>query len=1016
MRKFRQKGNERCQSMNLKGIFFGIKTSVILISFVFLNYFSAQAYTETRQQTVRGKVTSAEDGAPLPGVTVRIKGAQQGTNTNSEGVYEIEADPKSILEFYFIGYVRREEPVGNRLTVDVSLSPDIQSLEAVTVEVGYGSLKQKEVTSAVAHVDTAQFRQSGARNPLDLIQGKVAGLQVTRTSGSNPNSSPNVQLRGVVTVTGSASPLYVIDGIPGGNMDLLQQDDILSIDVLKDGSGAAIYGSSANAGVILVTTKKGKAGAPSFTYNSYVRKEYLAQRPNTLSAQEFRDRVASGDIDQEDFGNNTDFYDMLINHDNISNNHNFAMSGGTSNTNYRASVFYRNLEGISLENGRQEYGARLNINQKGLDNRLNVQLNLATNFNNANLLGGGAWESEAFKNPTLSNYNPDGSYRFDLTSTNEYARLMQETSFRKQQTTSADFKADLDLFYGLKASVFGSVQRNAYNDSQYAPQDSENSLENTDYPGGAWAAKSDFLSQSYAFEPTLQYNKVFNEKHDLTAIAGYSYRYYKEEGLSAQNRGFINDLFHEDNLSDGTALIDGKASMDSYKNDNTLIAFFGRVNYTFNNKYMAQFILRHEGSSRFGDNNKWGNFPAVSAGWNVSEEEFMKGVRFVDYLKLRIGYGETGNSGFANNASRVTLGGGGRYLYPDGFYRETYGPTRNPNPDLRWETKQELNLGIDYTLFNNKLSGSIDLFDRKTIDLLDTYTSPQPPYIQSSIYTNVGSISSKGIELAFSYNAINRDDFKWSIDLAASTTRNVLDSYSNDIYTVEYKTFGGIGGAGALGDAFTTYEGEKVGEFWGKRFAGFTEDGKWLFYNRNGEAVPNDQINYSKDRDLTDLAPIGNAVPKYYLSLTNSFKYKQFDFRIFMRGRFDYDILNTMALSYANKTWSGNLLKETFGKYSQINDTYMYSDYYLENGSYWKIDEVTLGYTFKLPTKLVKNLRIYATGQNLATITSYTGNDPDFVSDTGLGNADGSGKSLGIDSRGAYPSTRSFLFGVNLNF
>ncbi|MFC6099771.1 SusC/RagA family TonB-linked outer membrane protein [Olivibacter domesticus] len=968
------------------------------------------------QQTVRGKVVSAEDNTPLPGVTVRIKGEQIGTNTNAEGLFELQASTNSVLEFSYLGYVSKEEPVSNRMQINVSLSPNIQSLEEVTVSVGYGTLKQKEVTSAVAHIDTAQFRQSGARNPLDLIQGKVAGLQVTRTSGSNPNTAVAVQLRGVVSVAGSASPLYVIDGIPGGNMDLLQQDDIESIDVLKDGSGAAIYGSSANAGVILVTTKKGKAGTSSFTYNNYARKEYVARRPNTLSAEAFREKVNSGEINQQDFGQNTDFYDMLINHSNLSNNHNLAMSGGTSNTNYRASVNYRNLEGISLANARQEYGARLNVNQKGLDDRLNVMLNLATNFNKQNRLGGGGWESEVFKNPTLSNFNEDGSYRFDLISTNEYARLMQETSWRKQQTTSGDFKADLDLLPGLRGSVFGSYQRESRNDSQYAPQNSEGSLENTDYPGGAWAAKGDFLSESYAFEPTLQYQKLIAEKHNLTAIAGYSYRYYKEEGFNAENRGFINDLFHEDNLGSGTALIDGKAGMSSFKNDNTLIAFFGRINYTFNSKYMAQFILRREGSSRFGDNNKWGNFPAVSAGWTVSEENFMKNVTFVDFLKLRAGYGVTGNSGFANNASRVTLGGGGRYLYPDGFYRETYGPNRNPNPNLKWETKRELNIGIDYALFNSKLSGSIDVYNRKTNDLLDTYTSPQPPFIRDQIYTNVGSISSKGIEVAFSYKAVDHRDFKWSVDLAASTTKNVLDTYSNDIYTVEYKTFGSIGGAGDLGEAFTTYEGEKVGEFWGKRFAGFTEDGKWLFYNRNGEAVRNDQINNSKDRSVTDLAPIGNAVPKYYLSLTNSFKYKQFDFRIFMRGKFDYDILNTMALSYGNKTWSGNLLKETFTEYSEINDTYMYSDYYLESGSYWKIDEITLGYTFKLPSKLIKNLRVYATGQNLATITGYSGNDPDLVSDTGLGNPDGNDRRLGIDNRSSYPSTRSFLFGLNLAF
>ncbi|PRD54353.1 SusC/RagA family TonB-linked outer membrane protein [Sphingobacterium gobiense] len=973
---------------------------------------------QAQQTVVEGTVRDAKTKDALAGATIQLKGESTSVQTDQSGNFKINAAASDILIISYMGYKSKERSIDSQLSIDILLESQFTEVEEVVIQVGYGNLKQREVTSAVAHVDSSQFRQSGARNPLDLIQGKVAGMQVTRTSGSNPNSSPNVQLRGVVSVAGSASPLYVIDGIPGGNMDLLQQDDILSIDVLKDGSGAAIYGSSANAGVILVTTKKGKAGPAQFSYNNYIRKEYLQRRPDVLSAREFREKIASGELPESvaDRGYNTDFYDMIINHNNISHNHNLAMSGGTAETNYRASANYRNLEGIGLENGRQEFGARLNINQRGLNDRLNIMMNLATNFNNANLLGGGGWESEAFKNPTFSNFNDDGSYYFDLQSTNQYARLMQETSRRKQQTTSADFKADLDILPGLKGSVFGSYQRNAYNDSQYAPQNSESSLENTDYPGGAYAAKSDFLSQAYAFEPTLQFSKQLGTQHNFTAIGGYSYRYYIEEGMNASNRGFINDLFHEDNLGQGEALIDGRATMGSFKNDNTLIAFFGRVNYSFADKYILQAIVRREGSSRFGANNKWGTFPAISAGWNMSEESFMENVSFVNYLKLRLGYGVTGNSGFSNNASRVTLGGGGRYLYPDGQYRETYGPTRNPNPNLRWETKHEVNLGVDFTLFTHRLSGSLDLFQRKTVDLLDTYDSPQPPFIQSSIYTNVGTISSKGIELAFNYKAITKEHFNWDIDVAASTTRNVLDTYSNDVYIREYKDFGSIGGAGDLGNAFITYEGEKVGEFWGKRFAGFTDEGKWLFYNRDGEAVRNDQINYSKDRDMTDLAPIGNAVPKYYLSLNNSFNYKRFDFRVFMRGKFGYDILNTTALTYGNKVWTGNLLRDAFTKYDEIDDTYMYSDYYIENGSHWKLDEITVGYTFNIPSTTIKNLRVYLTGQNLATITSYSGSDPDFISDTGLGNADANGRSLGIDSRGAYPSTRSFLFGINFGF
>jgi len=977
-------------------------------------------HVKNHQETpVKGTVKD-EKGLPLPGVSVKVKGNPTGVSTDANGNFSINAPSKTAtLVFTFIGYNEKEVLIAAQSTLSVQLEPATTTLKSVeVVAIGYGSISTKEVTSAVAHVGTEDFRQSGSRNPLDLIQGKVAGLQLSRPGGSNPNSPVTSQLRGAVTTQGNSSPLYVIDGIPGGNPDLLQQDDIASIDVLKDGSGAAIYGTSANAGVIIITTKKGKPGPPTFDYSTYFRKEYIQNRPDFLTADEYRQKIASGELKQQDFGSSTDFFDQLINHDNFSQNHNLALSGGTDKTTYRASINYRNLEGIGRENSREEYGVRFNINQKGLDDRLNIQLNLATNFNKANLLGGGAagWESETAKNPTLSNYNTDGTYRFDLTSTNEFARLAQETNYRKQQTSSADGKVDLTIAEGLKASIFGSVTRNSYDDGKYRLKASEDSQENSDFPNGGYAYKGTFLEQNFALEPTLQYEKTFLEKHRLTAVAGYSYRYNMFEGSFAENRGFLNDQFREDNLSEGAALGVGKAGMDSNKEDNTLIAFFGRVNYAFNNKILAQFILRREGSSKFGANNKWGNFPAVSAGWNISEENFMKSLKFVNYLKLRAGYGVTGNSPTLNNVSRVTLTGGGKYLFPDGNYYETYGPGRNPNPNLKWETKREVNIGLDFKLFDNKLTGSIDAFKRTTKDLLDTYTSPQPPNVASTIFTNVGTISSTGLEIALSYAALRTDDFSWNIDVTASTTSNKLDSYSNDVYKVKYIQTGSIGGAGDLGNAFTTFEQSNIGIFYGKRFAGFTDDGKWLFFNRNGEAVTNDKINNSRDdMSTTDLAPIGNAVPKYYASWTNSFSYKNWDLRVFLRGKFDFDALNTTAMTYGNKTWSGNLLRDTFTKHSQINDTYMYSDYYIEDASFIKIDEVTLGYNFKLNKKWLRNLRVYATGQNLATFTKYSGNDPDFILDTGIGNAV-DGKSLGLDTRGPYPSTRSFLVGLNVGF
>ncbi|MBC7417388.1 MAG: TonB-dependent receptor plug domain-containing protein, partial [Pedobacter sp.] len=523
------------------------------------------------QNVITGTVLG-EKNESLPGATVKNEASQKTAVTDVNGKFSITADVGDTLSFSYIGFVSKKVTIGisNKIVVTLSSSSDTNLKDVNIVSIGYGTLPQKEVSSAVAHVGSEDFRESGSRNALDLIQGKVAGLTITRASGSNPNSGVSVQLRGVTTVTGSSSSLFVIDGIPGGNPDLLQQNDIESIDVLKDGSAAAIYGSSANAGVILITTKKGKAGPPQFNYSAYVRKEYYNRWLDFLTPEEYKARIASGDIKQKDFGSQTDFVDQLINHKNISTNHNFNMSGGTDKTSYRASFNYRDLQGIAKENSRDEYSLRFNINQTGLDDRLKIQANLATNFNKANLLGGGGWESEQTKNPTLSNFNPDGSYRFDLTSTNEFARLSQETYYRKQQTTSADVKADLDIIDGLKASVFGSVTRDNRNDGAYRNKDGENSVQNTDFPNGGYAGKSDLLNQDFAFEPTLQYNRTIASKHTINALLGYSYRYGISEGLSANNRGFINDLFHEDNLGQGSALGIGKAGEGSFKNDNTL--------------------------------------------------------------------------------------------------------------------------------------------------------------------------------------------------------------------------------------------------------------------------------------------------------------------------------------------------------------------------------------------------------------------------------------------------------------
>ncbi|XWW46423.1 SusC/RagA family TonB-linked outer membrane protein [Fibrella sp. USSR17] len=963
--------------------------------------------------TIRGRVLD-ELGKTVPGVTILLKGTSStGTVTDADGAYTLNVpDGTGTLVVSSIGFTTQEVAIDNRSTIDVTLRTDVKSLSEVVV-VGYGTQRRAEVTSAVSTVKVEDFNQGGVRSPLDLIQGKVAGLTITRTQGNNPNAGASIQLRGLVSVNGSQSPLIVIDGIPGGNLDLLQQDDIASFDVLKDGSAAAIYGTRANAGVILITTKKGQSGPPRFDYSTYVQHEVVNRRPRFLTADEWRaykaDPTNVKAAQMADLGASTDWYSQLINKGNLSQYHNMALSGGTAASNYRASVYFNGADPITLQNDRKQYGGRLSMFQRGLNDRLSAQINLATNLSKGNLLGGqgGDFENALGRNPTQPVYNPNGTFYEEGSTTNPIGRLTLERNRRDQLTTSADARVTLEPIDGLRLSAFGSYVRDSWNDNEYRRTDSRFSqigtLNGTSVNGTGYAYKRNYITNNYAFEPTAEYSRNIADDHTVRALVGYSYQYGTAEDFSAGNSGFLNNIFQENNLGAGNFLQLGKSSLYSFKEDNTLIAFFGRLNYSYKDKYIAQFILRREGSSRFGANNKFGNFPAASVGWTISQESFMRDVRFVNNLKLRAGYGVTGNQGIPNYQSLVRLSTGNQYLNDDGIWRQTYGPSNNPNPNLRWERKAEFNVGLDFGLFGNRLTGTLDVYRRRTTDLLGSFNTQLPPYIQSTLYTNVGTIDNNGVELSLSGTVLKKDNFSWSMDLIASTQSNKLASFSNDVFKVTFLTFGDIGGFGALGPAIRTIEGGSLGSFYGKRFAGFTPEGRWLFYKATGEAVTADKIVPNDDYTY-----IGNGIPKYYASWTNRFQYKNLDLTLFFRGKFKYDILNLQQVFFGNKVYlPNNVLQDAITRNSQINDALQYSDYYLERGDFVKLDNVTLGYNFKFKTKAVRNLRLYVTGRNLVTITGYRGVDPE-VNDVGL--------APGIDGRGFYPRTQSYTAGLQIGF
>jgi len=970
------------------------------------------------QTTVSGVVS--DQNGPLPGASVVVKGTTNGTQTDFDGNFQLSNVPEdATLVFSYVSFKTQEIPVNGQTTLNITLEADTQSLEEVVV-VGYGTQKKKEITTAVSSVKAEDFVQGGARSPMDLIQGKVAGLNITRTQGNNPNSSSSIQLRGVSSLTGDVEPLIVIDGIPGGDLDLLQQDDIASIDVLKDGSAAAIYGTRGNAGVILITTKKGRSGRTVTEYNTYIQSEFVDKRPDNLTASEFRDLISQGVISaDQDFGYSTDLYDELLNKSNLSQYHNLSMSGGSESTTFRASIVYNDAVGIAKQNDREQFGGRFSIDHKALDDKLTIQSNLAANFINANLLGGGTgddtdllgggtanFEQAIQRNPTAPIYNPDGTF-YETEAYNNFNpihRLADRIYERQEEVFSGDVRLTLDLAKGLKASVFGSYVRSNYNDRVYRSKNDWDQRESTQYQGTGYARKFNHLEWSKTLESTVEYDTTIGESHSINAIVGYSYQYSTVEEFSVDNSGFTTDGFLDWDLGSGNAIGNTqlpRPALYSFKDDNTLVGFFGRLNYGFKDKYFAQFVLRREGSSRFGDNNKWGNFPAASVGWAISEESFLQNVEAINLLKLRAGYGVTGNQGIPNYQSMLNLSDGG--VYPQGgVYYQTYGAARNANPELKWEEKHELNFGLDFGLLQNRLSGSVDVYQRTTKDLLYNYTAQQPAFVRNSIYTNVGELENKGIEILISAIPISSENFQWNVNLTGSYQKNELSKLSDDNFKANWLPFGALPSPGNLGDAIRLEEGGSVGNFYGKRFAGFTDDGKWLFYKADGSTASASEMNEN------DLTVIGNGVPKYQASLGNQFTYKNFDLSIFFRGKFGYDILNTKDLYFGNKKWlPNNLLKSAVTTHNQLNDDPQYSDYYIEKGDFVKLDNVTFGYNVPLESKYLQSMRIYVTGQNLATFTDYSGIDPE-LQDTGF--------TTGIDGRDFYPRTKTWTLGLNFRF
>ncbi|HAZ03149.1 MAG TPA: TonB-dependent receptor [Marinilabiliales bacterium] len=974
----------------------------IFLTCLFLIVAASWHYTlaqSTKNKLVTGIVTDASNN-PLPGVNITIKGTNTGTVTDLEGRFSIELpDGSETLVFSMMGMLTEEYAVVNQKDLTVVLVEDLKSLDEVVV-IGYGTTTKKEVTGSIATIKSDEFNRGAYNNPMGLLQGKVAGLTIVQPDGADPMADYNIILRGTNTLTSGQAPLIIIDGVLGADLKSISPEEVESVDVLKDGAAAAIYGTRGSNGVIIITTKRAKAGESHLEYTGQLSVQVAPRRVENLSADEFRESINTYAPDKAAsiYGGNTDWFDEITLPTPFSQKHNIAISGGNETFSHRSIIYVDNSNGLLKDNLSNKYLIKTNITQKLLDDMLLLDYNVSYSNRKYKPANYDLFYQAFIRNPTSPVYDPNNEYSGGYTVLegieyyNPVAMLNERTRDGKTTNANGNLRATLKLTQSLKWINFISIDQSDWEEMSYKTQ-----FYPTILGTGGEAEISNGKSNNLIFESTLNLIKSIGN-HNFQSMAGYSYEENETNDSYMINSGFDTDYYGPHNIGDGSALGVGLAEMGSHKESNKLISFFGRVMYNFNERYLAALTLRHEGSSRFGANNKWSWFPSVSLGWRINKEPFMEDVDWVNDLKLRVGYGVTGNQEFENYKSLVLLGSKVQKFYYRGQWINTYGTISNPNPELRWEKKQELNMGIDYSLFKNRISGALEYYYRTSTDLLYTYIVPSntPPYLYTEIFANIGTISNQGIELTLSAVALKKATFNWNTTFTFSKNINKLIKFSNEEFTNEYVP------TGWLGSAFPLYserieEGKPLGVFYGPVWLGLDENGKDKFKNAN----PIGKV------DVEDWEPIGNAYPFCSLGWSNMFTYKDWDLNFSFRSNIGGDVLNMSRLYYENWQSLGRNIVHTQLENPEFTGIGQYSSKYVENATFLKLDNISVGYNLPYHSKIISKVRFNLTAQNVFTITGYKGLDPEV---------DLSGLEPGIEHLSYYPRTTSITFGVNVTF
>lgn len=969
---------------------------------------------EQQMKTLKGTVTDAK-GEPIIGANIKVEGTNIGTITNMDGQFTLNVPENAILQISYIGFISQNIKVGTDKSITVQLQEDSQSLDEVVV-VGYGTMKKSDLTGSVSSLTSDNFKTGTDLTPQQLMQGSFSGVNISQNSGK-PGGSNTIRVRGGTSITASNDPLYVIDGVPistsaGVNQsniststtDFFDQEpvnplaninpgDIESINILKDASATAIYGSRGANGVIMITTKKGKQGVRQLDYSFNLGISTVAKKLDVLTGDEYRSTVSDLGLTLDDKGMNTDWQDIIF-RTAISQNHHLSFMSGSEHTNYRASVGYSNQNGILKGSGMKSANGRVNINHKALNDKLKLDMNLSygeTDSDQAplsNTVGsemGSSMLYEAYVfNPTYLIYNEEGDY-YDVPPYRVNPASFSKELLDKRSTSQflGNLTVDWNFYKPFTFQVNIGYNKNTINRNSYISK--SNLLGNSN---NGYVTVQKLSDYSKLLETILKYNQDFGNHH-INAMIGYSWQYFYDEGQTTKAYGFLSDNFKWYSLAAAQTV----ESISSYAESNTLISMYGRVNYNFADKYLLTATVRRDGSSRFGSGNKWGIFPSVAASWRISQEDFFRN-DVVSDLKLRASFGITGSQEIGNYNSLSTLGALSNGYLIGGKKITIVLPQQYTNPDLKWEQTAQTDIGIDFGLLNGKIRGSIDWYYKRTTDLLLSVAVPSPSLITKQI-ANVGTVTNQGVELDLAFDLMRRKNFTWEANLNLSHNENKVVSLSNGKWTGDNMQVAPCQGQGLSGTyAQLIMPGQPIGTFYGKRFTGI-KDGVEQFAN-NGEPEV-----------------IGCAQPDLTFGIGTNLQYKNWNLSLNFRGSVGNDIYNCTAnnLVYLSNLPGRNVLKKAITSGVNRDQAKVYSSRFIEDGSFVRLDNISLGYNFNLPELYISNARIFVSAQNLFTITNYSGTDPEVnseISRTGVA-------PLGVDYL-SYPKARTFSMGINVSF